>query len=106
MTRALEGGRNTIVFEDDEALRRGVFELFSTSHSPNSGASSPQDLLCCLPHLDAPTSLTYENVFRENSKGLGARSDHRCSPCNLIGQRMLGNCSRDCRFASVPKPSR
>ncbi len=60
----IEGGRNTIVFEDDEAVRRGVFELFSTSHSPKSGAASLRDLLCCLPHLDAPTSLTYENVFR------------------------------------------
>jgi uncharacterized radical SAM superfamily Fe-S cluster-containing enzyme len=60
----IEGGRNTIVFEGDESVRRGVFELFSTSHSPKSGAASLRDLLCCLPHLDAPTSLTYENVFR------------------------------------------
>jgi uncharacterized radical SAM superfamily Fe-S cluster-containing enzyme len=60
----IEGGRNTIVFEDDEAVRRGVFELFSTSHSPKSGASSLRDLLCCLPQLDAPANLTYENVFR------------------------------------------
>jgi uncharacterized radical SAM superfamily Fe-S cluster-containing enzyme len=60
----IEGGRNTIVFEDDESVRRGVFELFSTSHSPKSGATSLRDLLCCLPQLDAPASLTYENVFR------------------------------------------
>jgi hypothetical protein len=60
----IEGGRNTIVFEDDEALRRGVFQLFSTSHSPSSGAASLRDLLCCLPRLSAPECLTYENVFR------------------------------------------
>jgi len=60
----IDGGRNTIVFEDDESVRRGVFELFSTSHSPKSGAASLRDLLCCLPQLDAPASLTYENVFR------------------------------------------
>jgi hypothetical protein len=60
----IEGGRNTIVFEDDEAVRRGVFNLFSTSHSPSSGAASLRDLLCCLPRLDAPASLTYENIFR------------------------------------------
>src|ERR1700733_3652317 len=60
----IDGGRNTIVFEDDEAVRRGVFELFSTSHSPKSGATSLRELLCCLPQLDAPAGLTYENVFR------------------------------------------
>jgi uncharacterized radical SAM superfamily Fe-S cluster-containing enzyme len=60
----IEGGRNTIVFEEDEAVRRGVFELFSTAHSPKSGAASLRELLCCLPHLDAPASLTYENIFR------------------------------------------
>jgi uncharacterized radical SAM superfamily Fe-S cluster-containing enzyme len=60
----IEGGRNTILFEDDEAVRRGVFELFSTGHSPSSGAASLRDLLCCLPRLDAPAGLTYENIFR------------------------------------------
>ena len=60
----IEGGRNTIVFEDDQAVRRGVFNLFSTAHSPSSGAASLRDLLCCLPRLDAPESLTYENIFR------------------------------------------
>lgn len=60
----IEGGRNTIVFEDDDAVRRGVFQLFSTSHSPRSGAASLRDLLCCLPRVSAPETLTYENVFR------------------------------------------
>jgi uncharacterized radical SAM superfamily Fe-S cluster-containing enzyme len=60
----IEGGRNTIVFENDDAVRRGLFELFSTGHSPRSGAASLQDLLCCLPRLDAPAGLTYENIFR------------------------------------------
>jgi 7,8-dihydro-6-hydroxymethylpterin dimethyltransferase len=60
----IEGGRNTILFEDNEAVRRGMFELFSTAHSPRSGATSLRDLLCCLPRLEAPSNLTYENVFR------------------------------------------
>jgi uncharacterized radical SAM superfamily Fe-S cluster-containing enzyme len=60
----IEGGRNTIVFEDDEAVRQGIFRLFSTSHSPNSGAATLRDLLCCLPRLEAPPALSYENVFR------------------------------------------
>ena len=46
----IEGGRNTIVYEQDEAVRDGVFKLFATNHSPESGAGSLRDLLCCLPH--------------------------------------------------------
>jgi uncharacterized radical SAM superfamily Fe-S cluster-containing enzyme len=60
----IEGGRNTIVFEEDDAVRRGVFELFATNHSPGSTAHSLRDLLCCLPHVQAPAGLSYENIFR------------------------------------------
>jgi uncharacterized radical SAM superfamily Fe-S cluster-containing enzyme len=60
----IEGGRNTIVYEQDEAVRQGVFKLFATNHSPESGAKSLRDLLCCLPRLDAPAELGYENIFR------------------------------------------
>jgi len=60
----IEGGRNTIVYEQDEAVRQGVFKLFATNHSPESGAKSLRDLLCCLPRLDAPANLGYENIFR------------------------------------------
>ena len=57
-------GRNTIVVERDEALRAHVFELFATNHSPESQACSLSDLLCCLPQVQAPTELSYRNVFR------------------------------------------
>jgi uncharacterized radical SAM superfamily Fe-S cluster-containing enzyme len=60
----IEGGRNTIVYEEDDAVRDGVFRLFATNHSPESGAKSLRDLLCCLPRLDAPPALNYENIFR------------------------------------------
>jgi uncharacterized radical SAM superfamily Fe-S cluster-containing enzyme len=60
----IEGGRNTIVYEQDDAVREGVFTLFATNHSPESGAGSLRDLLCCLPHLDAPQNLGYESIFR------------------------------------------
>jgi tetraether lipid synthase len=60
----IEGGRNTIVYEQDETVREGVFKLFATNHSPASGAQSLRDLLCCLPRLDAPAQLGYENLFR------------------------------------------
>jgi 7,8-dihydro-6-hydroxymethylpterin dimethyltransferase len=60
----IEGGRNTIVYEQDETVRDGVFKLFATNHSPASGAQSLRDLLCCLPRLEAPAQLGYENIFR------------------------------------------
>ena len=59
----VDAARNTIVYEKDEGLRRRLFELLSTAHSPESGAESLKQLLCCLPNLDAP-GLGYENVFR------------------------------------------
>lgn len=60
----IEGGRNTIVYEQDDAVREGVFKLFATNHSPQSGAGTLRDLLCCLPRLDAPAQLGYQNIFR------------------------------------------
>ena len=60
----IEGGRNTIVYEQDDAVREGIFKLFATNHSPASGMSTLRDLLCCLPSVQAPAGLTYQNLFR------------------------------------------
>jgi uncharacterized radical SAM superfamily Fe-S cluster-containing enzyme len=60
----IEGGRNTIVYEGDDAVREGVFKLFATNHSSESSAQSLRDLLCCLPRLDAPSDIGYRNIFR------------------------------------------
>ncbi|PWK07000.1 radical SAM protein [Tumebacillus permanentifrigoris] len=60
----LQGGRNTIVFEQDETLKSRVFELFSTNHSPESQTLSLKNLLCCLPMVAVPDQLSYDNVFR------------------------------------------
>lgn len=60
----IEGGRNTIVYEEDPVLQEHVFRLFSTNHSPESGARALHDLLCCLPQVVAPEGLTYANIFR------------------------------------------
>jgi uncharacterized radical SAM superfamily Fe-S cluster-containing enzyme len=60
----INGGRNTIVYEQDEAVKAGLFKLFATNHSPESGMSTLRDLLCCLPHVEAPSALGYENLFR------------------------------------------
>ncbi|MEY9094709.1 radical SAM protein [Paenibacillus sp. RC84] len=60
----LEGGRNTIVFEQDQTLKDQVFDLFSTAHSPESSALSLKNLLCCLPSVAVPEHIGYDNVFR------------------------------------------
>lgn len=60
----LEGGRNTIVFEQDATLKDRIFELFSTAHSPSSSALSLKNLLCCLPMAAVPDHIGYDNVFR------------------------------------------
>jgi len=60
----VDGGRNTIVYEQDASVREKLFTLFATNHSPASGARSLHDLLCCLPRVSAPGDLGYENVFR------------------------------------------
>lgn len=60
----IEGGRNTIVYEQDDSIRKGIFKLFATNHSPQSSAGTLRDLLCCLPRLSAPDELGYKEVFR------------------------------------------
>ena len=60
----LQGEGNTIVYERDPRLREHVFKLFSTSHSPESATTSLKQLLCCLPLVQVPESMTYDKVFR------------------------------------------
>ena len=60
----IEGGRNTIVYENDETLQKQIFKLFSTNHSPVSSASTLRDLLRCLPQVMTPLDVDYRSVFR------------------------------------------
>jgi 7,8-dihydro-6-hydroxymethylpterin dimethyltransferase len=60
----IEGGRNTIVYEQDDTIRNSLFALFATNHSPESASCSLRDLLCCLPQVAAPEALGYQHVFR------------------------------------------
>ena len=60
----LAGERNTIVFEQDPALKGAVFKLFATNLSPEAQAESLASLLCCLPTVQLPEGLGYGHVFR------------------------------------------
>jgi hypothetical protein len=41
-----------------------LFKLFSTAASPQSSQWSLRQLLCCLPQVAVPPSVTYDNIFR------------------------------------------
>ncbi|MEO1401635.1 MAG: radical SAM protein [Cyanobacteria bacterium J06635_1] len=60
----VEAVPNSVLYEQDDALKQKIFELFSTRHSPRSATSSLKQLLCCLPLVPVPDDLTYENIFR------------------------------------------
>ncbi len=59
----LDNSKNTIVYEQDEALHRRMFEIFSTGTSTDVASSKLHHLLCCLPNIEAP-NLGYDNLFR------------------------------------------
>jgi uncharacterized radical SAM superfamily Fe-S cluster-containing enzyme len=60
----INGAANTILYEQDPAVRDNLFKLFATNHSPRSGAGTLRELLCCLPKVFVPDNITYENIFR------------------------------------------
>ncbi len=55
---------NTVNFERYPALKERIFELFSLSTIEPNVAQRIGDLLCCLPQVEIPAGLTYENIFR------------------------------------------
>jgi len=59
----LNSSRNTIVYEQDEALHGYVMKMFSTGNSPLSASETFNQLLCCLPEVYAE-GLSYNNLFR------------------------------------------
>jgi hypothetical protein len=64
LTAFLNAMPNSVLYEQNEDLKRKIFKLFSTNHSPDSSATTLKQLLCCLPLIPVPTGITYENVFR------------------------------------------
>jgi len=52
----INGAANTILYEQDPAVRTNLFKLFATNHSPRSGAGTLRELLCCLPTIWIPDS--------------------------------------------------
>src|SRR5215469_16506579 len=55
---------NAISFEKYPALREKFIDLFSLSSGPCNAPERLAEFLCCLPKFEAPSGLSYENVFR------------------------------------------
>jgi 7,8-dihydro-6-hydroxymethylpterin dimethyltransferase len=60
----LKGDSNTITFEHDPAIKKQIFELFSTNQSPDGQAAKLSELLCCIPKVETPSGVGYRDVFR------------------------------------------
>src|SRR5262249_31979913 len=58
------GGAHALPVEKQPALKQRFIELFSLSSGPNNAGERLHEFLCCLPKVQAPANLTYENVFR------------------------------------------
>lgn len=59
----INAGRNTIAYEKDPAIRDGIFNLFSTHHSPKSESRAITELLD-ITDSHSLENLSYQNVFR------------------------------------------
>ncbi len=60
----LKDGRNTILYEQESALKIKLFELFSLNQTAETSCFKLGELLCCLPQVQVPQNLGYENIFR------------------------------------------
>ena len=59
----LDNSRNTIIYEQDDALKEQMINIFSTGISVDKVEENMKQLLCCLPQIEAP-GLGYDNLFR------------------------------------------
>lgn len=62
-TDLLDNSKNTIVYEQDDTLKEKMINIFSTGISVDRVENNLQQLLCCLPNIQAP-GLSYNNLFR------------------------------------------
>jgi tetraether lipid synthase len=67
----INGAANTILYEQEPAVRDNLFKLFATNHSPASSAGTLRELLCCLPKIWIPNDVT-TNHMATNRVATGA----------------------------------
>ncbi|MBD1384527.1 radical SAM protein [Mucilaginibacter rigui] len=59
----LDNSKNTIVYEQDEALKSHLLHMFSTGNSVDTAKEHLKSIMCCLPDIYA-RGLSYDNLFR------------------------------------------
>jgi hypothetical protein len=67
----INGAANTILYEQDPAVRTNLFKLFATNHSPRSGAGTLRELLCCLPKVWIPEASTETTTAHVGTAAFG-----------------------------------
>ena len=60
----LKEAGNTIQYEQDPAIKKRLFELFSLDKTSGTMSHAIANLLCCLPQLEIPSEISYKNIFR------------------------------------------
>lgn len=55
---------NTVTFEKFPDLRRRIFDFFSLSSVSHNAGDRLEALLCCLPEIEVPDAIGYDNLFR------------------------------------------
>lgn len=60
----LRHGPNTITYEKFPALKERLYSLMSLATAGASAGPAFQELLCCLPAIETPGGIGYDNVFR------------------------------------------
>ena len=73
----INGAANTILYEQEPAVRDGIFKLFATNHSPTSQAGTLRELLCCLPKVWLPDETTTQYV---GTAGPGCAAEQSSAP--------------------------
>lgn len=59
----LDNTKNTIVYEQDEQIKKHLLNMFSTGNSVDSVREDLRSIMCCLPEINAP-QLSYDDLFR------------------------------------------
>ena len=55
---------NAVTFEKYPNLRARVFDFFSLSNTPQNAPERLEALLCCLPEIEVPADIGYDDLFR------------------------------------------
>jgi len=80
----INGAANTILYEQEPAVRDNLFKLFATNHSPASSAGTLRELLCCLPKVWIPNAAEQachpERSMTSSEAGSHAESRDLASP--------------------------